>query len=323
SKLTKSINNEANETNVTATNETNVTATNETNVTANNDTAKKVQRKSFIEKLVSFISPTKENSNSNDDTNTDDSSKSKSVDTSNVISENVNVDVTKSKAENDQHLTEQLQHLDDYVKSYDLLNPRYNPAHFEELLSEHFKDIKLKDTANNVGVIITAFNISTCERTFFTNLNNKNDDVFMKDVIRASASAPTYFPAKEISSKYFVDGGVFMNNPTARAYLEARRASPNSKFVIVSLGTGHYPITLENHKNAGVIQWVSPLINLLMNNELGNHDDSMKILAELDGAKYYRIQPTLKEDITLADTADESVQKLISVSDEVVKDSNF
>ncbi|CAG8632054.1 91_t:CDS:1 [Racocetra fulgida] len=309
-----------NETNVTATTETNVTATSETNVTAttetaNNDTAKKVQRKSFIEKIVSFVSPTKEKSDSNDD-NTVDASKSLSIDTSNV-------DVTKSKAENDQSLTEQLQYLDDYVKSFDLLNPRYDPTRFEELLDEHFQENKLKDTANNVGVFITAFNISTCERTFFTNLITKNDDVFMKDVVRASTSAPTYFPAKEISSKYFVDGGVFMNNPTARAYLEARRTYPNSKFVVVSLGTGNYPISLEDHKDSGVIQWVSPLINLLMNNELGNHDDSMKILADLDDAKYYRIQPILKEDINLADTDDESIQKLFTLGDEAIQDPSF
>ncbi|CAG8794506.1 23654_t:CDS:2, partial [Gigaspora rosea] len=96
---------------------------------------------------------------------------------------------------------------------------------------------------------------------------------------------------------------------------------PNSKFIVISLGTGRYLTPLEKYSNAGVAQWVSPLITLLMDSEQLNHHDTMEMLAEFDGSKYYRIQPTLEEELNLADASDEDVKKLIAVGDKVINDS--
>ncbi|KAF0543772.1 patatin [Gigaspora margarita] len=293
----------------------------------------KVEKKSFVESVFGFITPTSPQEEKSIQYN--EINNKTQIKVEETVSKSKSVDVKKSNTEDgttskpddnndddDKSFKDHLKELEDYFKSYDPFVPKYDPSRFENLLTEYLDELKLKDTVNGVDVFITSFNLSSCERTFFTNLNSEHGDILMKDVIRASAAAPTYFPAKNISNKYFIDGGVFMNNPTTRIYLEAKKKYPNSKFVVISLGTGRYISPLEKYSNAGVAQWVSPLITLLMDSEQLNHHDFMEMLAEFDGSKYYRIQPTLEEELNLADASDDDVKKLIVVGNKVINDSN-
>ncbi|CAG8569686.1 5382_t:CDS:2 [Cetraspora pellucida] len=212
------------------------------------------------------------------------------------------------------------EHLSDLVNAFNPWMPKYPPKGFESLLEKSFKHNKLEETVNDVTVIIPAYNITTSAYTLFTNYNPEYKEHYMKDVIRASAAAPTYFPAKLIGSHYFIDGGVFSNNPTVKAYLEAKKKYPNSKFVVLSLGTGYHKEPLEDYKDCGVIQWIKPLINLLFNSELDNHDNTMKLLADLDGTSYYRIQLKLKEeDNNMDKVSDTEVKKLTDLAHDAIK----
>ncbi|CAG8751657.1 19389_t:CDS:1, partial [Racocetra persica] len=211
----------------------------------------------------------------------------------------------------DQHYST-WEHFSNLISSFNPWMPRYPSKGFEELLDKNFNHNKLEDTVNGVIVIIPAYNISKCEYTLFTNYDPKFKEHYMKDVIRASASAPTYFPAKKINDDYFIDGGVFSNNPTVKAYLEAKKKYPNSKFVVVSLGTGYHKEPLEHYKDCGVVQWLKPLINLLFNSELDNHDNTMKLLADLDDTLYYRIQLNLAEEDSIMDKVSEKDAKRLT-----------
>ncbi|CAG8498848.1 3238_t:CDS:1 [Scutellospora calospora] len=248
--------------------------------------------------------------------------------------EDVPDDIKKSKAEDlimskdekkgEEYFTKALMYIKGYENAYNPWKPKYEPDVLEKLLQENFQDIKLKDTVNNVGVIIPSFNITNSEGTFFTNLYAQYEDYLMRDVIQASASAPTYFPAKQIGTKYFIDGGVFQNNPTVIAYLEAKKKFPNAKFVVVSLGTGYFKTPLEMYKDSGVVQWVKPLIDILFNAELDNDDATMKFLAEFDGTSYYRIQPQLSmEDYSISNTSTKETDRLIAFGDEIIKNPNY
>ena len=52
-------------------------------------------------------------------------------------------------------------------------------------------------------------------------------DFLVREVVRASTAAPTYFPIAPLSNQSqelacsFIDGGIFANNPTLCAYIEA------------------------------------------------------------------------------------------------------
>ncbi|MCB1176234.1 MAG: patatin-like phospholipase family protein, partial [Leptospiraceae bacterium] len=109
-----------------------------------------------------------------------------------------------------------------------LTGPRYSELGLESVIEKFFKDKSLLDLHTNV--IIPAHNITQDDPnkvlTFFTSHDAKKKDLnyFLKDVIRASTAAPTYFaPAyfKRINEnkEYFgestgyIDGGVFANCP--------------------------------------------------------------------------------------------------------------
>jgi len=63
-----------------------------------------------------------------------------------------------------------------------------------------------------------------------------------------------------------IDGGVYVNNPAMSAYSEARRLFPEEKdFLVVSVGTGRLtrPISFEEAKEWGKVQWALPILNVV------------------------------------------------------------
>jgi predicted acylesterase/phospholipase RssA len=74
---------------------------------------------------------------------------------------------------------------------------------------------------------------------------NRDSRRLMREVARATAAAPTYFPAAvfdDIAGKQFVDGGLWANNPTLVAYTEALHYfvgpdRPYAAIDILSIGT--------------------------------------------------------------------------------------
>ncbi|CAG8835147.1 3589_t:CDS:1, partial [Gigaspora margarita] len=62
-----------------------------------------------------------------------------------------------------------------------LLQPAYSSEKLEELLEKKFGNNLLKDTVNNVHVLVPAYNITDKKMTYFTNKNFR--DYLMKDVI--------------------------------------------------------------------------------------------------------------------------------------------
>jgi patatin-like phospholipase/acyl hydrolase len=142
----------------------------------------------------------------------------------------------------------------------------------------------------------------------------------LKDVIRATSSAPTYFEPPLITSKAgvsyaLIDGGVFANNPAMCAYAEARSMdfSTNQKAVfpsavdmlIVSLGTGarsmanKSPYPYNEFRDAGKVKWIAPVIDIMMsgNSETVHYqlNQLFDTLAAGNKNDYYRLDPDIGE----------------------------
>jgi patatin-like phospholipase/acyl hydrolase len=151
----------------------------------------------------------------------------------------------------------------------------------------------------------------------------------MKDVARATSAAPTYFEAARIKSIFgspyaLVDGGVFANNPSLCAYAEVRGIDfatvlnnpekpnkPSAKdMLMISIGTGSVkrPYSYKEFKDAGVIQWIKPLIDIMMSGNAETVDFQLKkiyeTLSKKDCKDYYRIQPKLINSNPEMDRAD-------------------
>ena len=89
----------------------------------------------------------------------------------------------------------------------------------------------------NQHIIIPALNSSLDRPKYFKSKDPKDADYKLVDVIIASASAPTYFPAHKINGNFYKDGGLFANNPSD-VLLKECRADEYDKINILSITTG-------------------------------------------------------------------------------------
>ncbi|MEG0318474.1 MAG: patatin-like phospholipase family protein, partial [Niameybacter sp.] len=190
--------------------------------------------------------------------------------------------------------------------------PKYRNIHLLESLESVFpKNLSLASLPKYV--FVPAFNVKgyTCkgfQGVFFTNLiNNPTISEKVIDVALSSSAAPTYFP----SVNNFIDGGVFMNSPTAAPIIYVRSVFPNtyslSDFRLLSIGTGSYPERIVRRtKNWGVFQWAfnpfteskAPFLSVLLNTSTPIEN---RYSYELLKSNYYRLNPPLEQFIELDD----------------------
>ena len=131
--------------------------------------------------------------------------------------------------------------------------------------------------------------------------NDSDAKFLLSDVALYTSSAPTYFP----SADGYIDGGVFANNPSMVALVQAISQRNKSKeraniddIVLLSVGTG---VSLSYIKGQtldwGYAQWVKPLINILMDGVAGISDYQV---AQLLGDRYQRLQIVFDSNETIA-----------------------
>ena len=210
-----------------------------------------------------------------------------------------------------------------------IINEKYSEIELENALQHFLGSTRLSQSIK--PCLITSYDIQNRQSFFFSSLDAKSQvyDFLMKDVGRATSAAPTYFEAANIKSMMgtpytLVDGGVFANNPALCAYAEARSLNfstilkdsqkpdqPSEKdMLIVSIGTGSVkrPYTYDKFKDAGLLEWIKPLIDIMMSGNAETVDYQLRkifeTLSKEDCKDYYRIQPKLirsQPDMDLAD----------------------
>ncbi len=141
--------------------------------------------------------------------------------------------------------------------------------------------------------IITSYDIHNNCPFFFKSWKKDKNFIKLKDALRATTAAPTYFAPKYLEVKQekrvLIDGGVFANNPAACAYANSKKLFPNEEIVLVSIGTGRLSNRIK-YRKLGKIAWIKPLLNVMfassldvVNYQLGNVMDD----------RYIRIQSQL------------------------------
>ncbi len=158
-------------------------------------------------------------------------------------------------------------------------------------MEKYFGDDILKNTLSKV--LITSYDIHNNFPFFFKSWREDRNFIKLKDALRATTAAPTYFAPKYLEVKQekrvLVDGGVFANNPAACAYANSKKLFPNEEIVLVSIGTGRLSNRMK-YRKLGKIAWIKPLLNVMfassldvVNYQLGNVMDD----------RYIRIQSQL------------------------------
>ncbi|WP_373058912.1 patatin-like phospholipase family protein [Zunongwangia sp. H14] len=199
-----------------------------------------------------------------------------------------------------------------------ICDEKYEAKDLEYALDQYFGEKVLSELLK--PCLVSSYDIRNRKAHFFTSLDAKSElyNYRLKDVARATSAAPTYFEPVRINSLYgtphaLVDGGVFANNPALCAYAEARTIrfsevlntaekpdKPSAKdMLIVSVGTGSVkqPYPYEDYKDAGVLKWINPLIDIMMSGNSETVDYQLKKIYDTlpveDCEDYYRIQPEL------------------------------
>ena len=200
-------------------------------------------------------------------------------------------------------------------------NSKYSHENLEEILDDYFGDAKLGDALTKV--LINSYDIENREPYFFKSWRYKDSDVYMKKAARATSAAPTFFAPTQVKVRSeknpksndkeifkakdktcirtLVDGGVFVNNPTVSAYVEAKRifSEEEDNFTIVSIGCGELnrEFPYEKSKNWGLLGWVNPqqvpLLSCMFDGVSDAVDYQMGRLIDKD--KFFRLQIELTE----------------------------
>lgn len=156
---------------------------------------------------------------------------------------------------------------------FGIFTAKYGSTYFEKLIESYVGNMRLSDLSNDIT--IPAYNASKEELVLFKSKKareNSSHDFYLRDVIRATASAPSFFKAHKIDGDYYIDGGMIINNPAQITFTEARKLNKvlpepqRINCIAFSTGTIKDPLT-ENKVSAGMLGWASPSVNMLLKNQ--------------------------------------------------------
>ena len=183
-------------------------------------------------------------------------------------------------------------------------------AKFDQRPLQAAVDVALGGTNPRLGdlschVAFPAVDETEGQPVVFTTANPDHLDIPLRDVVLASAAAPTYFPAHRIgpSGRRFVDGGLFANAPDLAALTIARKLWPHIRLEdihLVSIGTtnasSRSPYGPGHPGAKGLVSWAAkPPARILKLAMRAQVDHAMALLPELQLAEFLRIDARLDE----------------------------
>ena len=209
-----------------------------------------------------------------------------------------------------------------------LFNPLYKHEPIEEILENYLGDLKISELKR--PCLIPTYNIESGTAEFISSLGllkNPELDPLVKDVMRATTAAPTYFAPIQKKEDAFVDGGMFANNPALCAYIEATKfpSEPHAgEIMILSLGTGsinrYYPY--ESARRWGRLNWIRPALEIYSSaaSQTVNHQLEMLYMNKDRTENYLRIEPNLNDFVVspaMDNVRADNIEALIEVGEKM------
>lgn len=216
-----------------------------------------------------------------------------------------------------------------------LIHANYPSSFLQNIFRDIFNDAKMSESL--IDVLIPAYDIERRSALLFTNRKARADKCYnlkMCQVAYAANAAPTFFDPIRISisdtTDYYtlLDGGIFANNPSLCALIEARKFYPDAEeFIVVSIGTGEptRKYELERVKKWKLSIWGRHLLNMVGDGISDTVNYQMEqLLPEKDGQKrYYRLQVLLHPNNECIDNASpENIEELKDLAYKLIQDNN-
>ena len=176
--------------------------------------------------------------------------------------------------------------------------------------------------------IITPFGTLSHGRTI-----KDRKDFWMRDVLRATSSAPTYFspypvtPIGGSSKDTFtaLDGGIFQNNPAHLTLIEMFRRYPNAKaYFLMSVGNGQS--NYEEQPVSSIINWATQVPDILMNNTSAASKHMMKVMGPQYNKPVYFVEFQLKlpkDHMKMDDASKSNINFLIAAAKKYISENKI
>ena len=221
-----------------------------------------------------------------------------------------------------------------FIRFFDALYPSKG---IDTILKETLGETKLSESPCNSAVM--AYDISERKAVIFTRDSAKKEparDYRLRDIARATSAAPTYFRVAKAEAmngvpSYLIDGGIYANDPTICAIIEAKKTSYGEKgeypqikeMFVVSISTGKVvkPYKYESAKGWGVIRWAIPVIDMLQSSSAEVVSYQVDKLFDSEGCneRYIRIVPELYN-VThkMDDTSSKNIANMKSAAEKYI-----
>ena len=211
-----------------------------------------------------------------------------------------------------------------WYKLWQLGGYKYSNVPLSKYLSDIFQDKKMIE-ANNL-LCIPSYNLSLCQNVVFKNVNcteyeflTRDREYKMIDVALATSSAPTYFKMHNIDDSYYLDGGLWANNPTMVGILESLRHfvgkdKKYDNYDVLSIGNVNkyeYP-TVKNDTYFWNMLKIGKLLNVFFNSNSFCTTYMSNIISKSTNGNILRIEyeGNLNNDILLDDTNELTIKQL-------------
>ncbi len=216
----------------------------------------------------------------------------------------------------------------------DLLDPRYGLDGLRRTLESRFGDARVSEALT--GLLVGAYDMHARRPQFFKPWNAEAKATRVVDAGLATSAAPTYFPALPLGDAALVDGGVFVNNPTIAAMVEALKRTEGEPIrpedlLVISIGTGQHERGYDADEVAGwgALGWIAPgesgppLVGAMLDGQsdaahhwahvLLNHEAGGPVARGVElgaGPRYFRWQLELPEPLPMDGVSDEQLEVL-------------
>lgn len=179
-------------------------------------------------------------------------------------------------------------------------------------------------------LLIQAFDATRHEPVVFKSKpksapEKEDHDLPLWEVVKASCSAPTFFPAHGLRYRDFpkkhalIDGGVFANNPTLIAIAEVLAHGNDADLLCISLGTSEEDVpglSLKNGREMGAMEWALPLIGIFMGGGSRHvHSLAKRIVTKGNtrSDRYLRFQMMTAKDIPMDEAGPKDIRRMRAV----------
>lgn len=191
--------------------------------------------------------------------------------------------------------------------------PKYDGIGLERVVTDVFGDTEFGEL--HPVVLVMSYDVFNRQAVVFKNNVDEFKGLMVRDIVKASCSAPTFFPAHVMSIRSaklpLADGGIVANNPTACAIAEGIKINNRvngaslENFIVASFGTGetNRRISVRESQEWGLLEWAPALIEVLFD---GSTEATDYIARQIIGQDhYFRFQTPLDRAYDDMDNADE------------------